>query len=912
MPVHARRRAAAPILAAAILTAWGAVSAAPGVPDSRTLPNGLRVTLLEDHTLPVVSVSLWVGAGSKDESEASAGYAHFLEHLIQRGTERVGPHEYTRRAHRWGGSVGVRANYDRTSITLTGLPSVLDEMLGAAADMAFHASLKDGEVDLERGTLYQEIRTYYDRPASVAFLEAMRAAYSGHPYHVPMLGSFQTLGSLRSEPARAFYQNLYVPNNMALALAGDFDPKIATARIEAAFGAVPKSATLPGRPGPPAKFAGHTDVEKRLDFDENWTTLTFVGPGYRHPDRAAFEVLAASLADPGSPIAASLTQEKAGALSQVSYHLLEDAGLLYIALTPFTADLSYQAAAVALKPIVALKRNGPDEAVVTGQIARLLLEERLREAPMTERAEGLGEAALFGGLRYYWDRPLALGRVTAADVARVARTYLVAENLRLVVLVPKATPPIPDAGKTAFHAVFDTLGEAGEGTAPGLTAVAFPPSEAARATPSAWGNPKGAAIPAQVSRTVLGNGLTLLVLEDHRQPVAAASLHIEVGSGDDPEGRAGLASMALRLIATRAAARAQETKSAAPRSMLFIPEAMATRDALEIRFGGPASDLTPGLAALAWSLQQPLPGTAPTLETVRRSCLASLQRGERDADTIGIDLFREKVYAGDAYAARSEGTTAGLAAVTEGDVKEFGTRALRPDRVVLAIVGDVEAKPLAREVERILGGWAAPSTATPSPKDASAPSAPASATSGSRAGQFTRLSSSAQSHVVAGVPASPLLDQDFPGLRQVGGVVTLLTFEELVFARRAAFSVVTFPEGLRRGGSLAFEVVASHGRRDDALFELQRVMRRLATEDLREEDRRDAARMIAGSSAIGAQRALPLASTLAYREAAGLGAGSWRDEFTPAPLSSERLKALAEQYFKPASWISVVVGPPQQ
>src|SRR5262245_25218371 len=138
MPVHARRRATAAILAAALLTAWGAVSAAPGVPDSRTLPNGLRMTLLEDHTLPVVSVSLWVGAGSKDESEDSAGYAHFLEHLIQRGTERVGPHEYTRRAHRWGGSIGVHANYDRTSITLTGLPSVLDEMIQAAADMAFH------------------------------------------------------------------------------------------------------------------------------------------------------------------------------------------------------------------------------------------------------------------------------------------------------------------------------------------------------------------------------------------------------------------------------------------------------------------------------------------------------------------------------------------------------------------------------------------------------------------------------------------------------------------------------------------------------------------------------------------------------------------------------------------------------
>src|SRR6266850_7009461 len=71
--------------------------AAPGVPESRTLANGLRVVVLEDHTLPLTAVSLWVGSGSKDEIETSAGYAHFLEHLIQRGTDTTGPFEYQKR-----------------------------------------------------------------------------------------------------------------------------------------------------------------------------------------------------------------------------------------------------------------------------------------------------------------------------------------------------------------------------------------------------------------------------------------------------------------------------------------------------------------------------------------------------------------------------------------------------------------------------------------------------------------------------------------------------------------------------------------------------------------------------------------------------------------------------------------------
>jgi hypothetical protein len=105
-------------------------------------------------------------------------------------------------------------------------------------------------------------------------------------------------------------------------------------------------------------------------------------------------------------------------------------------------------------------------------------------------------------------------------------------------------------------------------------------------------------------------------------------------------------------------------------------------------------------------------------------------------------------------------------------------------------------------------------------------------------------------------------------------------------------------------------VIVSHEQRDDALFELQRTMRRLATDELGETDRRDVARMIAANAAIADQGVLPLASNLAYREAAGLGARSWRDEFAAAPPAAGRLKELAERYFKPASWISVVVGPP--
>src|SRR5258706_3724313 len=222
-----------------LLVACGLVSvvlAAPGVPEVRGLTNGLQYVILEDHTLPLVSVSLWIHSGSKDEIETSAGYAHFLEHLIQRGTDTAGAFEYQRMAHRWGGSLSVRENYDRSYITASGVADSLEPMLDALSSMAFSAGLADKEIDQELGTLSQENHTYYDDPSSVAFLECMRAAFPKHPYRFPPLGNFKTIGTLKHDALTAFYKNLYVPNNMALAITGDVDPARARALVEGTFG----------------------------------------------------------------------------------------------------------------------------------------------------------------------------------------------------------------------------------------------------------------------------------------------------------------------------------------------------------------------------------------------------------------------------------------------------------------------------------------------------------------------------------------------------------------------------------------------------------------------------------------------------------------------------------------------------
>ncbi|HYV18535.1 MAG TPA: insulinase family protein [Verrucomicrobiae bacterium] len=900
--------------------------------------------LLEDHALPLVAVSLWVGSGSKDEVESSAGYAHFLEHLVQRGTDSSGPFEYTRKAQRWGGALSVRANYDRTAITLSGVPSSLDDLIQAAASMAFKATLKDTEIDQELGTLSQEIRTYYDLPSSVSLFEGMRAAFPGHPYRFPSLGHFRSVGTLKAEPLTAFYKNLYVPNNMAIAVAGDFDARAAASRIEAAFGSASKSATLPPRPQAPGTFPGHSDIEKKLDFGESWTALLFTGPGYRHPDRPAFEALSAALADPASsPLPLATTRDQNGTLSQASFYGLEDAGLLYIAVNPSTPQLSYNAAASALRAVVSIRATGFTDASARELAARLVRDERQRSSSVTERAERLGEAALFGGTRYYWDRPDVLGRLTAAELNRVAAKYLVPENCRLMVLVPKGTPDLPEESKAAFHKVFDTLKGPDNAGPPGLDATLYPPSESAKVDALAWGKGGGAVL-GTPRRTVLKNGLTLLVLEDHRMPLAAVSVTLKGGSATDEPGKEGRAGLLLRILGTRTAQALRDRPAGPEKRPGLLPEAQTGRDLLELRFTGDAADVAAGLEAIAKSLREGVAGA--DVERVRQAALQNLARAEQRADVVGLDLFHEKVYAGHPYAQRPDGTTAGVQAVTAADLQAIAPTLLDPAACVVAVAGDVDAAELGRAVEKQFGPWkgtggkhpadakpAAATAAAPASKPAAkagaaapaegsgpegeaapAPEAPVfPATAGAQPGEYTRQLATTQSLAIVGVPAVPLQNADFDLVRNLGAAVTLFGFEEMVFTRRAAFGVSGSPEGYRDGGALIFEATTQHARRGEAVFELQRLMRRLAVEDLTETDRRDLTRIQAGRAAAAAQGTQALASLLAYREASGLDALAWRRDLTAGdPPAAAALKSLAERLFQTERSVRVVIGPPSQ
>ncbi|MFQ5877699.1 MAG: hypothetical protein ACE5JH_08450 [Acidobacteriota bacterium] len=164
--------------------------------------------------------------------------------------------------------------------------------------------------------------------------------------------------------------------------------------------------------------------------------------------------------------------------------------------------------------------------------------------------------------------------------------------------------------------------------------------------------------------------------------------------------------------------------------------------------------------------------------------------------------------------------------------------------------------------------------------------------------------------MIGGQPAARIGDADFRDLRLLGTALTVLGFEDIIFARRAAFTLTAIPEALRRRGSLALEVAAAPARLAEAVFDLQRLMRRLALEELDPKDLGDFVRVQAGRDAAAIQGTLALASHLSYREASGLGASSYLEDLTDlTPPKPSRIRELSARYLNPENWIVVKVGP---
>lgn len=218
---------------------------------SFTLENGLEVVVIPDHRAPVVTHMVWYKVGSADEAPGKSGIAHFLEHLMFKGTAKHPGGELDRVVTEMGGSGNAVTTSDFTAYFQTVPADALATMMDFEADRMRGLILTDDVIGSERDVVLEERRMRVDSsPQALLQEEATATLFQNHPYRIPTIGWMQEMEELNRADAVAFYNQYYAPNNAVLVVAGDVEPDAVKALAETTYGVVPRGPDLPPRVRP--------------------------------------------------------------------------------------------------------------------------------------------------------------------------------------------------------------------------------------------------------------------------------------------------------------------------------------------------------------------------------------------------------------------------------------------------------------------------------------------------------------------------------------------------------------------------------------------------------------------------------------------------------------------------------------
>jgi len=220
--------------------------------DTFRLPNGLFVTLSEDHTAPLVAVNLWYHVGSANERVGRTGFAHLFEHMLFQGSANVAANEHFELVQRAGGTLNGSTWLDRTNYFETVPSNQLALALWLEADRMGRLlpAMTQQKLDTQRDVVKNERRWSVDNQPYGTWWEKLPALAfpADHPFHHSLIGSMEDLSEASLEDVAQFFATYYTPDNAVLSIAGDFEPGEARRLVEQYFGPIPRGASRPPLP----------------------------------------------------------------------------------------------------------------------------------------------------------------------------------------------------------------------------------------------------------------------------------------------------------------------------------------------------------------------------------------------------------------------------------------------------------------------------------------------------------------------------------------------------------------------------------------------------------------------------------------------------------------------------------------
>ena len=267
-----------------------------------TLSNGFRVITEHMPGMGSAAIGVWVGSGSRNETEAENGVAHFLEHMAFKGTSRRSALAIAEEIENVGGHLNAYTSREATAYYARVLAEDAPLALDIIGDILTGSTFEKAEIELERGVILQEIGQALDTPDDIIFDWLQETAYPGQPIGRPILGPAERVSAFGENDLRGFIGAHYAPSNMILSAAGGVDHDALVAEAERHFGGL-AAHDAPARDG--ARYEGGERREVK-DLEQAHICLAFEAPAYRDPDFYATQLMSSAL---GGGMSSRLFQE---------------------------------------------------------------------------------------------------------------------------------------------------------------------------------------------------------------------------------------------------------------------------------------------------------------------------------------------------------------------------------------------------------------------------------------------------------------------------------------------------------------------------------------------------------------------------------------------------------------------------
>jgi zinc protease len=424
------------------------------------LPNGLKVILLENHKAPLVTFQVWYRVGSRNEAWGKTGLSHMLEHMMFKGTERVGPEEFSRTIQKNGGNDNAFTSYDYTAYFENLNADRVQVSIDLESDRMQNLLLREQDFRTERMVVMEERRLRTDdNPQAVLTEQVMATAFQIQPYRWPIIGWMEDIARFTLEDLKTYYKTYYNPVNAFLVVVGDFNKEELLPKIEKAFGSHPKGVAPTQDRDKDASQIGERRIFVKKEAQLPFLVMGYHVPNLREQDSYVLEVIATILSGgKSSRLYQNLVREKRLVLSADADHSL-------VSLDPSLFILS--ADLLPGKEVAEVEKTLDQEV------------ERLQREPVgkqeLEKAKNQLETSFIFAQDSLFYQAILLARyeiavswktiddylpsirkVSPEDIQRVAKKYLTPDNRTVGILIPlppKEGKPASAGGPIKEHVV---------------------------------------------------------------------------------------------------------------------------------------------------------------------------------------------------------------------------------------------------------------------------------------------------------------------------------------------------------------------------------------------------------------------------------------------------------------------------